>query len=192
MSATERTERDLEHGQSLPRVPGEEPGRYLSYLPGLYQSDPFLGRFLRIFEDVLSPVERTVANLPHYFDPTLAPAEMLEWLGSWLAIVVDERWPEERRRELIRSAAALYRWRGTRRGLSELIRLYTGVEPEIDDLSGEGEPFRFRVVLRLQDRAAVDETLLRSVIQIQKPAWAGFELRISVAPQEQSTASGDS
>ncbi len=159
------------------------PSRYLAYLPGLYQSDPFLGRFLRIFEDVLGPIERTVANLPYYVDAAVAPADMLAWLGSWLAIAVDDRWPEERRRELIQSAASLYRWRGTRRGLSQFIKLYTGIEPEIEELNGTGEPFKFRVQLSLPATVTVDEDLLRAVIRIEKPAWSAFDLAITAAAQ---------
>ena len=116
---------------------------------------------------------------------------MLAWLGSWLAIAVDDRWPEERRRELIQSAASLYRWRGTRCGLTQFIKLYTGIEPEIEELNGAGKPFSFRVKLPLPAGATVDEDLLRAVIQVQKPAWSGFELVITAAPQA-PRESGDS
>ena len=101
----------------IPGVPSDR-SSYLNYLPGIYRESHFLGRFLLIFESILGPIERTVDNLPYYFDPELTPPECVAWLGSWLGLVLDERWPEERRRGLIGSAVELYQWRGTRRGLS--------------------------------------------------------------------------
>lgn len=162
--------------------PGVPLGRssYIDYLPGLYQSDEFLARFLLVFEHVLSPIQRTVENLPHYFDPHLVPESLLEWLGTWVGLVLDPRWPESRRRHLLASASTLYGWRGTKRGLSELIRLYTGVEPEIQE-AVEGSPFQFAVRLALPGGESIDEELLRNVIELQKPAWAAYTLELTGA-----------
>ena len=157
---------------------------YLEYLPGIYSDSDFLGRFLLIFESILSPIERTVSNLHHYFDPDLTPREFVAWLGAWLGLVLDERWPENRRRALIRAAAELYRWRGTRRGLSEFIRLYTGVVPEIfepsvsDVSASRALAFRFTVRLTLPDPSQVDRVLLETIIDAEKPAFAACALEI--------------
>ena len=43
--------------------------RYIEHLPAIYQQDEFVGRFLRIFEDVLSPVEQVLENIHLYFEP---------------------------------------------------------------------------------------------------------------------------
>ena len=107
--------------------------RYLDYLPAIYRDDDFMGRFLLIFESVLGPIESTVGNLPLYFDPRLAPEAVLPWLASWVGIALDPALPVARRRELVARAAELYRWRGTRRGLSEYLRICTGVVPEISE-----------------------------------------------------------
>ena len=97
--------RDLTHGSWEPAPAGVPATRstYLDYLPGLYQESEFLGRFLLIFEHILSPIDRTIGNVSHFFDPDLAPAEMLPWLASWLGVVLDVRVPEERRRDLVRA-----------------------------------------------------------------------------------------
>ena len=47
-------------GQSMPAGPPTEVSSYVQYLPGPYQSDPFVGRFLMIAESILGPIERTV------------------------------------------------------------------------------------------------------------------------------------
>lgn len=158
---------------------------YLDFLPGIYQDSEFLGRFLLIFEHVLSPIERTVGNVSHFFDPDLTPPDLVPWLGSWLGVVVDARIPEERRRELVRAAPELFRWRGTRRGLREYLRLYTGVEPEISEPSlseiaaNRNQAFRFTVRLRLPQGVQIQRSFVESIIDAEKPAFAGCTLEIT-------------
>jgi phage tail-like protein len=153
-------------------------------LPGIYRDNEFLGRFLLILEHVLSPIERTVDNIPDYFEPFLTPDEFVPWLGAWLGLVLDERWPEERRRALIAAAVDLYQWRGTRRGLREIIRLYTGIEPEIIEPTlrevgaSRANQFRFGVRLRVPQGADIDQALLESIIDLEKPAFAAYGVEI--------------
>ena len=157
---------------------------YLKYLPAIYSADDFMGRFLMIFESILSPIDRTVGNLHYYFDAQMAPPELLPWLASWLGLVLDERWPEEQRRALILAAVELYQWRGTRRGLSEFLRLYTGLTPEIIEHgvgrrgATEADAFRFTVRLRVTDPAVVDRAVIEAVIEAEKPAHTGYSLEI--------------
>jgi phage tail-like protein len=103
---------------------------YLQYLPRIYQEDPasgwFLERFLSLFEHFLSGLEDEIANIARYFDPASTTIEFLPWLASWLALTLDENWPEEKRRELVKRACHLFTMRGTLRGLQELVELYTG------------------------------------------------------------------
>ena len=88
---------------------------FLDYLPSIYRDDAFLARFLRIFEDVVAPVELTLENVHHYFDPRMTPETLLPWLATWVDLSLDENWPIEKRRELIRAGVELYQWRGGRR-----------------------------------------------------------------------------
>ncbi|MCC7366403.1 MAG: hypothetical protein IT303_18750 [Dehalococcoidia bacterium] len=157
---------------------------YLDYLPGVYSDNEFLARFLLIFETILSPISRTVDNIPHLFDPDLTPRDLLPWLASWLGLVMDERWPEERRRDLVGLASDLFRWRGTRRGMQLAIRLYTGLDAEIIEptLSQVGARrdlgYRFIVRLRVPRGQDVDLELLRRIIDIQKPAFTAATVEL--------------
>ncbi len=172
------------HGTWVP--PGAAVGRssYMEYLPGVYNGNAFLARYLLIFESIFGPIERTVDNIPHYFDAGLAPSDVLPWLGSWLGLALDERWPDARRRELIASAAELYRWRGTRRGLSEFIRLYTGITPEITEptlsevSSSRDLAYRFTVRLTVPADVVLDRDLLEQIIDAEKPAFAASTLEV--------------
>ena len=108
---------------------------YVDYLPATYQEDKvskeFLERFLSTFEGVFSGIDYTVDHITRYFDAQGVPAEFLSWLESWLALSADENWPEEKRRQLIQKAISLYKKRGTREGLEEMIELYSGHKPYI-------------------------------------------------------------
>jgi phage tail-like protein len=166
--------------------PRESASSYLQYLPPVYQDHDFLGRFLLIFETIMEPLERVVDEIHYYFDPRTAPEGMLPWLASWVDLVLNEKWPLGRRRALVRAAAELYRWRGTRRGLSEYIRIYTGIEPTIEepelDLQTNGTrglPANvFRVILEVPDPEAIDRRLVQAIIEAEKPANAGYMLDI--------------
>jgi phage tail-like protein len=165
--------------------PGMPEGQssYLKYLPPFYSANDFLSRFLLIFEYLLTPLDRQIENLHYYLDPRLAPPDFLPWLASWLGLVLDERWPEGQRRELIRSAVELYEWRGTRRGLSEFVRLYTGYTPEIVEPSVGKKPqadqaHRFVVRVKTAEPDHVNRELLMSIIDLEKPAHAGYRLEV--------------
>ncbi len=98
----------------------------VQFLPRHAASDPFLGRFLLIFEGLLNPIEKIVDNRPHYLDPAITPSGLLEWLASWLAVPLDDGMPDADRRALVEQAVELYRWKGTRRALKTELTLRTG------------------------------------------------------------------
>ena len=175
----------------------ERHSNYLQYLPAFYREDDLTGRFLHIFEDIVKPIEGIVDNLAFYFDPGTAPQSFLPWLAFWVGLVLDERWPEARRRQLIKSVVELYRWRGTKRGLSEYLRIYTGVVPQITEpvtgpkakldpgtrlgvsaYLGGGELFTFTVTIAPQDLAEVDIDIVRAIIESQKPAHTTYTLKV--------------
>jgi phage tail-like protein len=169
---------------------------YLQYLPGIFREDVFIGQFLLIFESTMKPVEYIIGNITDYLDPSIAPRPFLEWLASWLNLSLDRTWPEDRCRELVKSAAELYRWRGTKWGLSEYIRIYTGVEPEIYESTpgmildqnnqlgsgmhlgnNEGQ-CHFTVVMSVDKDMKIDDTKIRIIIESQKPAYSTYSLQI--------------
>ena len=178
---------------------------YLDYLPGFYQDDEFMRQFLLIFESVLNPIENTIGNLPLYFDPLLTPEPLLPWLASWVDLTLDPTWPIERRRELVRSAAELYRWRGTRWGLAEYLRIYTGSTPEIleyipgmrldqetklginTQLGSSGTGHHFTVTVELDGKSYINTNTIRGIIEAQKPAHTVYTLQIKEHTKSENT-----
>jgi phage tail-like protein len=155
----------------------EAKGHYLRYLPAIYQDDDLMGRLLMLFESFWAPIDGQIDNLSFYFDPRLTAPEFLPWLASWIDLVLDERWPEQKRRQLLSSAARLYRKRGTRQGLEEYVEIYTGERPQIVEhrahnfrlgrearlgpsvaLGTKNEPHTFTVTLRVPPESAASAT----------------------------------
>jgi hypothetical protein len=126
------------------------------------------------------------------------PPDFLPWLAGWLDLVLDENWPLERRRELVCEAVTLYKWRGTKRGLSLYLEIYTGVKPVITDTAegfvlgkttrlGQGAVFgtpapahTFIVKLNLPPGKArdFDENTVRQIIESEKPAHTAYILEV--------------
>src|SRR5205823_4998127 len=100
--------------------PGSQLGRgeravrstLLEYLPRHYRTDPFLARFLLIFQSALDPIERAIDDTHLLFDAGLTPPALLEWLGQWLDLDLASTPDVATRRVLIERAIELYRWKG--------------------------------------------------------------------------------
>lgn len=182
-----------------PRLSERPRSGLLNYLPAMYATDEFMGRFLCIFEDTLKPLQQLADNLHYYFNPLIAPADMIPWLATWVNLVLDESWSLEQRRQLIHNAADLYSRRGTKRGLVEYLKLYSGIEPEITEyvdgmvlgpetllginttIAGR-ERHSFTVTLRLQglseEELAFKEAFIRRIIETEKPAHTAYRLNL--------------
>lgn len=176
----------------------ERKSSYLQYLPAIYRDDVLMGQLLLIFESIMMPVEHVVDNISSYFDSSITPRPFLAWLASWLDLSLDSDWPEERCRELVASAAELYRWRGTKWGLSEYIRIYTGIEPEIHEYEpgmtldadtklgsstqlGNGAAWsHFTVILSVDKDNKMNDTIAHTIIESQKPAHSTYTLIIKL------------
>jgi len=115
---------------------------YLEYLPSVYSENPanrdFLDRFLAIFESLFFEIDFTIDHLGRWFDAAGTPPEFLEWLSSWVAAdqgrgdrATRKKVSEAKQREFISQAVSMYRERGSRQGLENLIFLYTGKKPII-------------------------------------------------------------
>lgn len=194
----------------------ERRSRLLQFLPALFSEDDdssFLARYLLIFETIFDSVDLTISQLPAFFAAETAPDEFLPWLASWVGLVIDEGWPIERRRAVLANAMELHRWRGTIRGLTEHLLLYTGSKPEIVEggaafklgarsrlghqlmLGGGDRSDHFSVIFRVDDVDAFDRTRIRRVIEAQRPAHATFALFVMATgdenPQDQGGARTD-
>jgi len=97
-------------------------------LPAVYSADPvkadFLHRYLATADGVLHDLELRARCRDILLDPHGTPAEALEWLASFLGLVLDGRWADNARRQLVAEIAPLYRMRGTLWALGRYLQLY--------------------------------------------------------------------
>jgi phage tail-like protein len=108
---------------------------YLDQLPAIYQADDasaaFLERFLSVFESTFIDIETEIGSVTRFLDAQGIPTASLPWLGEWLALSVDERWPAAVTRELLAETPTLYKQRGTRDGILGLLAVYLGDPPTV-------------------------------------------------------------
>jgi len=132
----------------------------------------------------------------------------LTWLSGWTAFSLDLDWPEAEKRALIKRAVDLYRIRGTKRGLSLFLRLFTGHEPDIEENIWPFQGFRveaegaesgarialdsvilppvdlahcFVVTMPIKFETVTPEMVIRihQIIQTEKPAHTHYYLRFA-------------
>ncbi len=150
--------------------------RWLQYLPYIYSEHPFLGRYLLIFEDLFGPFDQVVGHFDLFLDPRTAPETFLSTLAEWLGLVLDDRWPAERRRAILRSAVELYDYRGTKVGMTKLLEASTGCEVEVEEHAAG--PHSFHVTIHQRPDQDVDEGMVRNLIDTNKPAHTVYQLEI--------------
>lgn len=181
---------------------------YPQFLPAVYREVDFIGRLMKIFEQSFEPAVQTLQTLWAYLDPLTAPEALLPFLAQWVGWHNEAVWSVEQQRSLIRRAMEIYRWRGTRRGLQLYLHLYTGLplsdphrSPDHQPIQvygalqrgfvlgettlgatanlGGGKPFHFHVKLCPNADQALDETLVRTIIEQEKPAVCTYSLEIA-------------
>ena len=143
-----------------------EASSYLQHLPQIFRSSGtvdqvnFLGRFLKIFEALLSGrddaildgrkvvgLEETIAGFAAYLDPALTPiddpdaataldSEFLDYLASWVGLTLDQNWDLGKKREWLRRIVPLYKRRGTRDGIAEYLEMFLGPDVTVDEPPG--------------------------------------------------------
>jgi phage tail-like protein len=138
-------------------------------------------------DEVLAPVLATTDNLDSYLDPWLAPPDFVDWLAGWVGLVLDQGWPEQRRRCLVAEAVALFRMRGTRAGIRAHLELLTGTTVEVTDnggVRGSQEPGAElpgtaapEILVRVT-RGAVRVQALDEVISAIKPAHVDHRVEV--------------
>lgn len=174
---------------------------YLDFLPAFYAETDFFERFLAIIEQTFDPYVQTIDTLWAYLDPLTTPESMLPFLAHWVGWKLEPDWNIEQQRHLIRNAVELYCWHGTRRGLQHYLSLYTGLPCQDEYVAieeafsggftigncqlgqsammGGGRPFHFVVRLRPEcPGQVIDESLVRMVIDREKPPFCTYDLSI--------------
>jgi phage tail-like protein len=100
----------------------------LRRLPAVFTEDPaqatFLHGYLATLDGILHDLDVRASCRDILIDPHGTPAEALDWLASFFGLVLDGRWAEAARRQLVAEIVALYRLRGTVWALGRYIEIF--------------------------------------------------------------------
>ena len=137
---------------------------FLQYLPEIYSMDPagdrFLRRYLGLFQSLWLDIEQNIDELPRLWDPEVSPDHFLFELSSWLSFQNAHIW-QDKLRLIMKRIPQLYKIKGTRQSIGEIVDLYTGdlcyiIEPHeaqlmaampVADNLYETSPFIFTVLV---------------------------------------------
>jgi phage tail-like protein len=203
----------------------------IDLLPAIYQ-DPgqnsgeepnpgYLLQFLHAFEEILWGLPRSgrsdelpertslrgrILGLEDLLDPWRAQGEFLPWLAGWAALTLRPGMQLERKRKLIAGILSLYRIRGTKDYLEQMLSLCVETPVAVDEEElppfqigkhstlgkdcylGGGPPHFFRVRM-LESGLSVQQLeeyrqLVYEVVELAKPAHTGYALEMD-SPQMQ-------
>ena len=207
-------------------VISDQTSTYLQYLPEIYSEQQFLGRFLLAFEQILTGLEdaesepktgleEEIAQINQLFDPTSIHElfdtdneeqreklnDFLQWLASWVALSLRADWTQQQQQAFLANIVNLYRFRGTKKNLVELLQIYTGKEFEPKIIEPEDTPFQIGVnstigvntqiegsvpyFFKVEVTLPPDRELLQrqadivvALVNLQKPAHTNYDLTI--------------
>lgn len=159
----------------------------VNQLPVGMAQDPFLVRFVALIQQVAGGMLDHLDDLPHLGDVTVAPEPMVRYLGSWVGLEwVEPTLPARTQRELVRGYAQLLQWRGTRKGLRQLLVLITGdTEATVTDTGGvfvfgEAPVAVPHVVMEVATPGTwASPRVLLQIVTEELPASVTFELKIA-------------
>ncbi len=154
----------------------------LQQLPVGMVEDDFLARFLMIFQTIADTELHQLDTIGHMFDPTVAPDAMVRTLGAWIGIDwIDSSLPDELQRRIVQEYSSLVQWRGTARGLRQLLELIS-LEPAVVQDSGgvylenDSPPQPPHVKLYVASTGWATEKDLIRIVRNELPASVTFEL----------------
>jgi phage tail-like protein len=183
----------------------------LKLLPSIFSEEPFVGRFLLAFEEVLTGldggvptptegIEETIADIASLFDARKTREEFIPWLAGWVALGLRADWTVAQKRDFLAKIVPLYRRRGTKENLADLLKIYTGLTPVITGVEDaefqigvhstigkdtwiEGSPphrFQVSVTMPNPDQKTLQRQtqIARALIDLQKPAHTTYDLHI--------------
>ncbi len=106
---------------------------YMKFLPEVYSYDDFVNRLLMMFESFWKPINQQISQSENIYDPDLTPESFLYWLASWVGMEIDDSFPKDRIRTLIRNAIPFLHSRGTANSLKLFLEMYSGAKVNITE-----------------------------------------------------------
>jgi phage tail-like protein len=175
---------------------------YITHLPAILHQGPFMERFLLAFEAVLSGgvrkpdgypealprgLEEVLDDISSYFTPEEAPELFLPWLSQWVARSISDDWSLATKRAMLSQAVALYKTRGTRQGIQDVLNVCLGKSTTlggatVTEVNDDTKPHYFEVTLVVTERKPAElakkARQVRAIVDQEKPAHTYYSLTI--------------
>lgn len=137
-----------------------------------------LRRFLEALDAALEAIHDDIAGLPDVISPVRCPEPFLDKILSSLGWTLPVE--QKVKRELCKTAALVYRQKGTAAGVKNLIRLLVGMECEIvnavRDPASRPSFYTFEIfpITPARDWAADEKAAVSAIVNYMKPAHTHF------------------
>ena len=151
--------------------------------------------FLHTDDSFLPPIDHQKTEaFKRYFSAEME--EFLEWLASWMGLILKREWEIDKKREVIARILPIYKKRGTKKGLEEYLQLLEEINVNINDegfIIGKSSkvgkdtvicgPYFFSVEVKLAmsefESIKNKKKRLEKIINEEKPAHTDYLLRIT-------------
>lgn len=153
-------------------------------LPAGMLADDFFTRFVSLFQAEADTLVAHADNLEHLVDPAVAPPEMVRWMAGWIGQDgVDPGLDVDLQRRMLVTTARTLPWRGTLRGLRDVLTLFSGAPAHVEDGGGvwrEGEAPEDSawVIMRVAGTGGLSEPDFVDLVADEVPAHVRAELWI--------------
>jgi|GEM_PF-2940244 len=163
---------------------------WIDELPGLYQENEFLKRFMFGFQKSHQDIENKVDNISNQFTPS--KTEFVQWLSSWVGVSFSKDIDDSSQRRVMSDMIRLYKIRGTKRYFIDLIYHLTTVKIRIDDrktykklhhnlISNISNDYFMNIHIdeTISDDKEIEEnklSIIRRVFELEKPINVGFNI----------------
>ncbi|MBR5969448.1 MAG: hypothetical protein IK016_03780 [Lachnospiraceae bacterium] len=106
---------------------------FMDTFPQVYRErNSFFHRYISVFSSIYNDFQEEIDALPKLLDLDSCPAEILPLYGAWLGIDLTGGFLEEEvLRGLVKEGYDLNRRRGTRKALTRIIEIVTGMKAEV-------------------------------------------------------------
>lgn len=157
----------------------------LRQLPYGMLSEDFFVRFVSIFQEQGGTLLQHADNLPYLADVDVTPTAMVRQMGHWLGMPgIDTSYPAATQRRILRTAAQTLQWRGTVRGLTHLLELYSGGPVHVIESGGvygegaapDGPAW---AVLEVDSTGPLSESDFLALVLDEVPAHVQVEVRVA-------------
>ena len=162
-------------------------------LPGIFQRtlgpESPMDAMLCAMETLHAPVEEILEQLDSICASHRAPEAFVPFLARWVDLERIFAPREEadnvistglgRLRELIRGAAYLSKWRGTRQGLQRFLEIATGVTGFLIE-EPPAQPFHLRITAPKE--VEVHRALIERIVDVERPVYATWEVQFGGKP----------